>query len=353
MRKFMVRKTDGVIDPEKRSVFFSNKPEHSRRVVEVEEKTIVEEFNDESELMYQTIENNEAKSLFSESFEAIENFNNEKMKRMYAQLSEEKHLSKELNRKLNDNLTKIANAEAELVKRKNELEAELDEKTSQLIESERFAAIGELSSRLAHDIRTPLTVIRGAVDILRLREGQVMDDYVMKRFDLMEKSIFRITHQIEGVMDYLQKMPLQKREESLKKIIQNSYSSIDIPSNITILPPKEDIMCNCDAIKMEAVFENLIINAIHAIGKENGRIVIRLSHNKKLIMVTVADTGKSIPLEISEKIFEPLFTTKQEGTGLGLSSVKNILELHGGKIELKTYPKRFSIMLPKDEIQNN
>lgn len=346
MRKFMVRKTEEGLDPEKQTVFFSNKPKRSVLIQEQEERSVGEVSLNNTD---KQIENSETKELFSESFEAIENFNNDKMKRMYAQLSEEKQLSKELNNKLNLNLTKIANAESELIKRKNELETELAEKTDQLIESERFAAIGELSSRLAHDLRTPLTVIRGLVGVLKLREGKPIDNFVMERFALMEKSIFRMTHQIEGVLEYVQKMPLQKKPESLKKIIKTSYSSMEIPENIVIYPPNEDITYNCDSVKMEVVFENLILNAIHAIGKEKGRIVIKLNQNKNTIMATVQDSGEGIPAEKQEKIFEPLFTTKQEGTGLGLSSVKNIIEMHGGQIILKTNPTRFSIMFPKEE----
>ena len=351
MRKYLVRKEDGEINPEERTLFFSDKRRRSKSILEYEEKTIEEKsFAKEAIAKIEgEIEDEESKTLFSESFELIENFNNEKMKRMYSQLSEEKQLSKELNNQLNANLSKIANAEAELVNRKNKLEEDLEEKTAQLVDSERFAAIGELSSRLAHDLRSPLTVIKGLVGILKLKEGKVMDAEVINRLELMEKSVFRMTHQIEGVLDYVQKMPLTKKEESLKEIIQTSYSSIEIPSNITIYPPKNDITYNCDSVKMEVVFENLVLNAIQSIGDEKGRIFIKLNENSKVVMATVQDSGNDIPLETQEKIFEPLFTTKQEGTGLGLSSVKNIVELHGGQIELKANPKRFSMILPKEE----
>ncbi|WP_299290090.1 sensor histidine kinase [Nitrosopumilus sp.] len=347
----MVRKDDGEVDPEKRTLYFSDKQRRSKSLLEQEGKDIKEESFAKKAIakIDEEIEDKESRTLFSESFELIENFNNEKMKRMYSQLSEEKQLSKELNNKLNANLSKIANAEAELVDRKKKLEEELEVKTEQLIESERFAAIGELSSRLAHDLRSPLTVIKGMVGILKLKEGRIMDDAVIKRLELMEKSVFRMTHQIEGVLDYVQKMPLKKKEESLKDIIQTSYSSIEIPPNITIYPPKNDIVFNCDSVKMEVVFENLILNAIQAIGDSKGRIFVKLNENNKVVMATVQDSGEDIPLEEQEKIFEPLFTTKQEGTGLGLSSVKNIVELHGGQIALKASPKRFAMIFPKEE----
>lgn len=97
---------------------------------------------------------------------------------------------------------------------------------------------------------------------------------------------------------------------------------------------------------MEIVFINLIRNAIQALN-ERGYIKIVFAESKKDFSVQFENSGPSIPEEHLEKIFEPLFTTKQEGTGLGLASCKNIVENHGGRITVANNPTRFTVILPK------
>ncbi|EPA05455.1 sensor histidine kinase [Candidatus Nitrosarchaeum limnium] len=287
------------------------------------------------------------KKLFQDSFSAIEAFNDRKMELIYKQLEDEKKLSEELNEKLHENLSKIAKAESELVKKKNNLELELKEKTKKLVESERLSAIGELSSRVSHDLKNPLTVIKGTVGILKLRKGMPIDDFVMKRLELMEASIFRMTHQIDGVLDYVQHTPLDKKDESLKQIIENSLQLQKIPENIRVILPKKDSIYNCDRVKMEVVMGNLLLNSIQAIGLEKGQILIEIVETPIAITITIQDSGSGVPNEHLQKIFDPLFTTKQEGTGLGLSSVQSIIDQHGGIIDLKNNPTTVTITLPK------
>ena len=365
MRKYIVRKnfneknTDHLDIPE-RSVFFQKKRPSFRNITKFDNSKDNEQQiksnqdpsvlikkqeikQKENDIPYTTL----AEKLFQESFSAIDEFNDKKMKNMYQLLKKEKKLSEELNNKLHHNLSKIANAEIELVKKKNLIEKELDQKTKQLIDSERLSAIGELASRLSHDLRNPLTVIKGGMDIIKLRKNIANDSFVIKRLEVMEESIFRMTHQIDGVLDYVRKTPLEKNFESMEKIIQNSLVPFSIYTNIDIIPPENNVTYKCDSIKMEIVFGNLIFNSIQAIGKELGQIIIKINETPDSVIITIHDSGKGISKENISKIFEPLFTTKQEGTGLGLSSVKRIVESHGGKISVTSPPTIFTITLPK------
>jgi len=269
-----------------------------------------------------------AKKLFNESFSAIDEFNKKKMQIAYRQLEEEKKLSWKLNEELHQNLSKIAKVEVELVKKKNQLQEQLDQKTEQLIESERLSAIGEFSSRLAHDMRNPLSIIKMTLENFKALYG--VDENKQKNYDRIEHAINRMNHQVEGVLEYVQRTPLKKKKESLNKIIQKSLSPMNIHTNITLVPPKNDIICKCDSIKMEIVFGNLFLNSIQAIGKEEGKIIIKINETTNAIIITIYDSGKEISEEVIPRIFDPLFTTKQEGTGLGLPSVKNVIEQHGG-----------------------
>lgn len=360
MRKYLVRKnfdennTDPMNAPN-RTVFYEkerrsheqNAQRFSSESEEVESTASLIQTKKIDSEEDQPLLNSEAKKIFQDSLTALNTADKQRNDIIYMQLESEKKISQELNRKLHANLSKIASAEVELVKRKNQLEDELHEKTKQLVSSERMAAIGELSGRLAHELRTPLTVIKGSVGVLKLRKGTEMDNFVMERLALMEESVSRMNHQVEKVLNYVQKIPLDKKDVSLKEVLQKSQSLIESNPNITILTPKNDITFNCDSIKMEIIFGNLLLNAVQAIGKESGQIVIELGETEDSIKITIQDSGSGVPDELGEKIFEPLVSLKQDGTGLGLSSVKNIVEQHNGKISFTNNPTKFTVIFPK------
>jgi signal transduction histidine kinase len=291
----------------------------------------------------------EIKKLFDESLYAVKAFTENKTKLLQKNLEEEKQLTKQLNETLQQNLLKIAKIDEDLEQRKNHLQVEVDEKTKKLLVSEKMTAIGELSARLAHDIKNPLTMIKNTVKLLRTQQGKQIDEYVLKRFDMVDDSIFRISHQIDGVMDYLKCTPLKKAQASLVSILKSSVLPLSIPANVKINFPNTDLTLNCDAIKMEIVFGNILLNSIQAIADAPGQVYVRFAKKPDSVIIEVADSGPGIPQEHIDKIFEPLFTTKQKGTGLGLTSCKNIVEQHGGKISAKTNPTTFTIVLPAPE----
>jgi len=120
------------------------------------------------------------------------------------------------------------------------------------------------------------------------------------------------------------------------------------PKNISIKLPDNDIIIKCDVKKIEIVLINLILNAIQAIGKNAGHITINSKEIDNHYEIKIQNTGESISDSNLEKIFEPLFTTKYQGTGLGLSTCKNVIEQHGGKISVKNNPTTFTIIFPKE-----
>lgn len=262
------------------------------------------------------------------------------------QLDYEKRHSETFSMNVEENLKKFLAVEKNLKTTNIRLEEEIKETTEKLIRAERLSAMGELASRLAHDLRNPLTAIKGTIQILKHTSGQSLDDLGRRRIDLIEKSIFRMTHQIESVLDFVRQTPLKRKSASLNEIIISAIQTLMVPSNVSIIFPKDDAVIVCDSDKMQIVFANIILNSIQAIEGRNGEIVIDTSVQDGKILITIKDTGPGIDPSILGKIFEPLFTTKQEGTGLGLSSVKNIVEQHDGKISVGVNPTTFSILLP-------
>jgi signal transduction histidine kinase len=219
------------------------------------------------------------------------------------------------------------------------------------IRNERLFAIGELSASMAHDLKNPLAVIKASSDILKRKFGkQNNDDKLDRLFYNMDDAVSRMSHQIKNVLDYVRITPLETSDSSLKKIIHNSIKSLNIPKNITMNLPKKDLTIKCDVRKIEVVFINLILNAIQAIGKKNdGKIsILTNDEDDQNIMIEVQNTGDGIPEELLSNVFDPLFTTKYQGTGLGLSTCKNVIKQHGGSIYVTNSPTTFHIILPKN-----
>jgi two-component system sensor histidine kinase HydH len=221
--------------------------------------------------------------------------------------------------------------------------------SQKLIHAEKLSAIGELSARIAHDIRNPLSTIRNTLENIRINKDEQFFEKSMKRCD---RAIERITHQIDGVMNFLKDSPLELESISLSNLIRSTVSNIVIPDGIKLVLPTNNITILGDKIKLESLFYNLIINAIQSMNNK-GTITIRISdESNNMVKIQVEDDGPAIPTDSLKKIFEPLFTTKQSGTGLGLASCKKIVKQHGGTISVSNDPVTFTILLPSSGSTN-
>ncbi len=226
---------------------------------------------------------------------------------------------------------------------KIELEIQLV-RTEENLKKERFSAIGKLASRLAHDMRNPLSVIKNTLENLKIKKDDPkMFKQSMERCD---RAINRIAHQIDEVMEYLGKQPLRLNNTKVSDVITDALDSIYIPNNIMLKLPKNDTELKCDTKKLSVAFVNLILNGIQSI-EGKGILEIKLIESVNEIVIQVQDSGKGIPEENLDRVFEPLFTTKQQGTGLGLASVKSIIDAHGGTISVTSPPSIFTMRLPK------
>jgi len=255
---------------------------------------------------------------------------------------------------INRNMKKFTQMRTkELVEQRDVLEHLVEEKTNALLKAERLSAIGELSGRLAHDLRNPLSVMKMSTDLLKQnsKDSKVSDDITQKRLDLIRKSIDRISHQVDDVLDYVRTSPLQFAPCSIGETISNLIERISVPDNVKIKIDKSNVSIICDLEKMEAVFINIMMNSIQAM-PNGGTLTIKISTIDNLAVIDFIDTGMGIPEESIGKIFEPLFTTKQKGTGLGLASCKNLVEQHHGIISVKNDPTTFSIQLPMEQQSN-
>jgi len=222
---------------------------------------------------------------------------------------------------------------------------ELEIKSKELSKAEKLSNIGELASCLAHDLRNPLSIISNEIEIIKLRDPNP-DKKMQESQDRINRSVQRMTHQLEDVLDFVRIKPLDIKNKSMRDLLTSSVKSLVVPSEIKINFPENDCMIFVDSIQMGIVFNNLIYNSIQAID-ESGEINIKISDNTKDMVIEIQDSGPGITEKNLETIFEPLYTTKQSGTGLGLVSCKTIVEQHGGTISVKNNPTTFTIMIPK------
>jgi signal transduction histidine kinase len=209
----------------------------------------------------------------------------------------------------------------------------------------KLITVGEMASRLAHDLRNPLSIIKMALENLKLEYGA--DEKKQEGFDRVERSIGRMTHQIDTVLDFVKEQPKIMSKAKISEIISESKDSIIIPETIKLILPENEIEVFCDKKQLAIAINNLIHNAIQAIN-DQGSIEISCEENYEQIVIKVKDSGKGILRKDISHIFEPLFTTKLTGTGLGLPSVKSIVESHRGTISVTSPPTVFTITLPKN-----
>jgi len=214
--------------------------------------------------------------------------------------------------------------------------------------SERLRAIGELAARLAHDLRNPLSVIKNTVEIMESKPVLHIEEKIIY-YGRLRRAIDRISHQIEDVLDFVRPGKMNFEKCLLNDLVNLAIEKIVKPDGIKVVFPMNFVYCTCDQAKMEIVLANLIMNSIQAMNGI-GTIQITLHDTPNDVVIQISDTGCGIPENVLPKIFEPLFTTKQSGTGLGLASCKKIVEQHHGLISATSKENqgtKFSIILPK------
>lgn len=212
------------------------------------------------------------------------------------------------------------------------------------INKEKMTFIGTLGARLAHDLRNPLTVIEISLENIKMLYGG--DKIQIKHFERIDRSMDRITHQIDDVLDFVKERPLELRKVMIFEIIAGTLDLLNIPDRIKLIHPNNDVELVCDEKQLSIAMKNIFLNSIQAID-DAGTIEITVEEDDDKVVIKVKDSGKAIPDDEVGRIFEPLFTTKEQGTGLGLVSVKAIIDAHNGTIDVTSSPVIFTITLPK------
>jgi signal transduction histidine kinase len=225
----------------------------------------------------------------------------------------------------------------------------LEEISEDLIKAERFSAIGELSAKISHDIRNPLSIIKVAVDMISMKTQKIEGIEIENHVDMINKSISRIVHQVDDVLGFLRTKQKDLKENSLEDIVKDSLRGMTIPPQIIIKKDLKGIKFVSDYFQIQTVMINIILNAIQSLVYK-GEIIISAKKINGDTIIEILDSGKGVSEENIANMFKPLFTTKQKGTGLGLSSCQTIIKSHNGVITYSNNPSTFKIVIPKLEL---
>ena len=222
-----------------------------------------------------------------------------------------------------------------------------------LLQSDKLATLGLMAGTIAHDIANPLTVVMARARLIKMKN--VLDEKSLAGIDVIIKSSKKIEKLIFSITGFAKKSSneffhfnvLDVLNESLLMLSKSfKVNSIELNEKYEIEVPK----VWGDPNKIEQVFTNIIQNALQAMQK-NGRLDIEVIKIDKIIRVIIRDSGPGIPKNKITEIFEAFYTTKEEGTGLGLNICKRIIEEHGGEINVESIlgkGTQFTIDLPLD-----
>jgi two-component system NtrC family sensor kinase len=231
--------------------------------------------------------------------------------------------------------------------------ARLQEAQQQLIQSEKLAAIGELTAGIVHDVKNPLAVIKGLAE--ELQEENDLSPSTSKQLVTIRESASRAAQIVSDLLKFARQATPQMRRQNINETIRASVRLTDylarkgnIEIGLELLP--DPVMLVYDATQIEQVLVNLIRNSIQAM-KDGGQIHIISKRVLNGIAIQVKDTGIGIPERHLHRIFDPFFTTKPEGegTGLGLSVSYGIIARHHGRIDVASQVNQgtvFTIQLP-------
>ena len=202
--------------------------------------------------------------------------------------------------------------------------------------ADRLILIGQYTAAINHELRNPLGVIGTSNYLLRKALGNEADEKVSRHLDKIDRSLERANAIIAGLMRLIRVEQPHRDRVDLKRFLRDQAENLFIPRTIemefkTDLHDRESAMF--DATQLGQVIENLVRNAIEAM-EGKGRLELELVNRPTAIDIFVRDSGPGIPAAVRNQIFDPLFSTKSFGTGLGLTLSKAIIEAHGGAFEI-------------------
>jgi signal transduction histidine kinase len=214
--------------------------------------------------------------------------------------------------------------------------------------------VGELASGVGHELRNPLNVIKNCAYLLKMPLSEKDDAEAVNALAVLDKQIDIANKIVTDLLNFTRVTPPSQVRVDVKNIINECLSWITVPPQVTLKINSDGNprLVRTDPEQISRVFANIISNAIQAMNAEGGELAIETGQDRDFVWVKFRDTGYGIPAWNLEKIFEPLFTTKPKGFGLGLAISKRLVEENGGKIEVASQAGQgatFTVKLPLEK----
>lgn len=265
---------------------------------------------------------------------------------------------KKAEKRLQEYYQKIADQEEMLTRLNLELEQKVAERTQlletknrelletqeELARTEKFAAIDSLAAGVAHEINTPTAIIRGNIEILKMSMPEDAEGH--EEIDEVLRQTERISLITQNMLDFSRKQNFDRQEVSINQLLEEILEQINHQMPLDQVEIRFDPAMDLpvylgDAERLRQVFINLIVNGLQAM-EGIGELSVESRFHETEICVSIADSGPGVSDEIQAHIFNPFFTSKANGTGLGLFVSYGIIRAHGGEIEVQSHEGRGS-----------
>ena len=240
-----------------------------------------------------------------------------------------------------------------LVERYNMLVDQVEESAEQLARAEREGAWRTMARQIAHEINNPLTPMKLSVQKLQLKRGtDGFDEYFDKTTKMLVAEIDNLAHIAQSFSAFAKQPEVITTEVDVAEKLSNVITlqrANDEQIPVRYVGPDSGVLVRADNEQIAQVFVNVIRNALQA-APTDIIVVLNAAYSEKEVQISISDDGTGIPENIQSRIFQPNFTTKSNGNGLGLAISKHIVEGSGGRIEFETSPKgtTFFIFLRKN-----
>jgi two-component system sensor histidine kinase HydH len=251
-----------------------------------------------------------------------------------------------------ENLTEFNATLDGMARRVADVVERLQSAERQRLRNDQMAALGQLAAGLAHELRNPLTAMKTIVDAARREpKGGSLD---ARDLAVLDEEIQRLNRSLQSFLDYARPPAARKRPVDLKAIAEKTRQLLSARAEqqsirVRIEQPECPVVVEADPEQMHQVLLNLMLNAFDAIGTD-GELTIRIADDGAgFASLSVADTGTGISQAVRDRLFEPFVSTKESGSGLGLTTCRRIVEDHGGQIEAADGSGRgaiFTVKLP-------
>jgi len=264
-------------------------------------------------------------------------------------------------------ITDLKRAEEALKEYSGQLEEKVEERTRELqdaqerlVYKDKLAVLGQLAGGMSHELRNPLGAIKNAAYFLNMALEKPEPE-VKEAVEILEKEVRTSERIMNSLLDFARPKPPALRKLRINDVLKEVLSRTNVPDlpaapnaaqagNVEVVTQLDETLPTvlADPDQLSQAFGNIILNAIQAM-VEGGQLSIKTSASPEWVIASFADTGVGIPKENLGKIFEPLFTSKAKGIGLGLALAKILIEGHGGTIEVKSTEGRgsmFTVRLP-------